>query len=362
MNSVISFPVNALKANEHFLAQDIYNTSGVMIARKDSMITKKIIVKLNLHNVETVMVKKFNTSDIPTVDPVDFEIEFDPKNQYENIREFEENYNEVADQIKNNFKEIEEGKEILPGEIKKIGEDIINHLSHSSNIFSYLSFMKSQDSITFKHCLNVSIISQIFGKFLDMDDDEIELLATCALLHDIGKTKIEPELIYKPGPLSNDEVSTLQNHVLHSYKMIENHNLPQSIKLGVLMHHERVDGSGYIMHYKGDQIHKFAKIISIIDIYEAMTQERPYRKKIVPLDALQYIKSISVSKLDYSLANKFITMTANSYKDTKVKLSTGHIGEIVFINPKAVNKPLVKVDGTIIDLSQEVDVKITDAY
>lgn len=360
MNTIVSFPVDALKPNEHFLAQDIYNSSGVMIARKDSMITKKIIVKLNLHNVDTVMVKKFNTSSLPTVNPEEYEVKFDPNTFYKDIQAFENNYQEVAGSIKNNFKEIEAGKEIHTDEILQFGEEIIDQLKNTANIFSYLSFMKSNDSITFNHCLNCSIISQIFGKYLDLDDEEIELLATSALLHDIGKTKIQPELIYKEEPLTNDEVLTMQNHVLHSYKMIENHNLPQSVKLGVLMHHERMDGSGYIMHNKGDQIHKFAKIIAIIDIYEAMTQERPYRKKIIPLKALQHIKSISVSKLDYRLATKFIELTANSYKNAKVKLSTGQVGEIVFIDLKKLTKPIVKVDNKIIDLSTEPGVTIVD--
>lgn len=351
MNTVVTFPVDALKPNEHFLAQDIYNSSGVMIARKDSMITKKIIVKLNLHCVDSVMVKKFDTQSLPTVNPEDYQITFNVEGFAEDIEEFENNYNQVADTIKGNFKDIENGKEIETNEILQFGAEIINQLKGTSNIFSYLSFMKSTDTITFNHCLNCSIISQIFGKYIGLDDEEIEMLATAALLHDIGKTKIPPELIYKEEPLSKDEVVTMQNHVLHSYKMIENHDLPQSVKLGVLMHHERNDGTGYIMHNKGDQIHKFAKIIAIIDIYEAMTQERPYRNKITPLKALQHIKSIAVSKLDYNLASKFIEMTANSFMNSKVKLSNGDVGEIVFIDTKRVTKPLVKVNDSIIDLA-----------
>ena len=123
-----------------------------------------------------------------------------------------------------------------------------------------------------------------------------------SLLHDIGKTKVDPKIINKPGPLDKAEWESMKQHSTWGYELVKNNNdLSQRAKLGVLHHHEEASGGGYPHGLTDNQISIFAKIITIADIFNALTTDRAYSKAKTPFEAFKLIQAAMMHKVDKAL-------------------------------------------------------------
>ncbi len=131
------------------------------------------------------------------------------------------------------------------------------------------------DPYTQKHSINVSDLSRKIGKRLKVKNlDNLELSAE---LHDVGKVFIQLSLLNKKGKLSSKEFMEIKKHPIHGAELLENIKDFDEVRLGVLHHHEKFDGTGYPNQLKGNDIPLFARIIHIADVYDAITSNRPYR-------------------------------------------------------------------------------------
>ena len=141
------------------------------------------------------------------------------------------------------------------------------------------------------HAVNVAILSIILAKALKLDPKELEAIALAGLLHDIGKSKVDPEILAKESELSDDEFATVREHVLLSVQMLKNDKaMSAQIISAIRYHHERLDGSGYPNRLVGNQIPVMAQIIALSDIFDAMTTDRTYRTRYSSFEALRVIK------------------------------------------------------------------------
>lgn len=122
----------------------------------------------------------------------------------------------------------------------------------------------------------------VLGKWMGYAGQNLKELILAELVHDIGKTLVLLEILNNPGRLTDIEMEVMKTHTTLGYQMICNLNIPQSVMLGTLQHHERSDGSGYPLRVGSSKIHEFAKIIAAADIFDAMTSDRVYRAKISP--------------------------------------------------------------------------------
>jgi HD-GYP domain-containing protein (c-di-GMP phosphodiesterase class II) len=194
---------------------------------------------------------------------------------------------------------------------------------------------------------------------MGMREEESILLTAAGILHDIGKTRTPPEILNKQGKLTDEEFEEMKRHVVYGYRILENQSIPQDVKLGALMHHEKIDGMGYPMGLKGGRINRFAKIISICDIYDAMTANRVYRGKICPFDVIRTFERRVYGELDTECLLVFLRNIAYSFVGTWVKLNDGRVAEVLFINSSNLSKPIVRVEnGDLIDLSTNNDLII----
>ena len=358
--TVIEKNVSDLKAFKHLLAKDVYTHNNILIAKKGSLLSSNILRHLKLQDIDTVFIKVSNLKDPAnkSSDMAKDRIDIDTINKFETI------YLNHSNQIQNQFYKLAESASTELSKLKteSMVEEIIKTLKNSTDIFNYLTLIQSSDDITFNHCLNVSIICHIFGKLLGLSDLDAEMLSTAGLLHDIGKNKIPKHILDKQEPLTPQELQMVKNHVIYSFDIIKHYPLPESVKMGVLMHHERLDGSGYVSGIDKDEIHEFAKIIAIVDIYDAMTHHRPYRNHMLVLDALDYIKNNAIIKLDYVYATKFIDFVLRGLIGSIVRLNNNKTGKIIHTDKKNIYRPLIEVDETIIDLSSRPDLKIVELY
>ena len=201
----------------------------------------------------------------------------------------------------------------------------------------------------------------LIGKWMKFSPSMIESLLLAGLLHDIGKMKIDPKILHKPGPLTPSEFEEMKKHPQYSYDLLKYHpEISLDVKVGILMHHERMDGSGYPYSVYGDNINDIAKVLAIADTYDAMISERPYKKKQSPFDVMKLIQEGVFGKMDTKMLLCFLNNVANYYLDVYVLLNTGQIGQVVAINPTCVYRPIIKVDNQYIDLLTERSITIVE--
>ena len=172
-------------------------------------------------------------------------------------------------------------------------------------------------------------------------------------MHDVGKMEIPERIIKKPEILTDSEYSVIKLHPKRGYNLLAPIRMDERIKKVALMHHERCDGSGYPSGLKGDQIEEFAKMVAIVDIYDAMTSARVYRGPLCPFEVITVFESEGYEKFDPKYIIPFLEGIVNSYLNEKVILSDGRVGTIVLNNKNALSRPVVRIGNELIDLSKE---------
>ncbi|MBA4422137.1 MAG: hypothetical protein C0390_03415 [Syntrophus sp. (in: bacteria)] len=176
---------------------------------------------------------------------------------------------------------------------------------------SYLTKITSYDFSTYTHSVNVGLLAVSMAKLLFRGSNAHNMheMGIGFFLHDLGKVGIDPAIINKPGRLTTDEMTVIRSHPTIGFKILEDaHRLSEECKTIVLQHHERYDGTGYPKQLRGDEIHLYGKICSMADVFDALTSNRPYRKKMDPFDALILMKKEMINHFQMDLYEKFVYM------------------------------------------------------
>ena len=167
------------------------------------------------------------------------------------------------------------------------------------------------------------------------------MIETASALHDIGKIGIDEKILNKPGKLTDEEFEVMKTHPVLGYNMIKDKpELSTATKLGVLQHHEKMNGNGYPLKLQGDQITPFARILSVADIYDALVTERPYKDAFSPRDAVEMIMAMT-GDLDIHMIQSFLNSVILYPVDSIIKLSTGEFAKIVQNIPGYPTRPTV---------------------
>ncbi len=223
----------------------------------------------------------------------------------------------------------------------------------SSNFSKYLSH----------HALSVGIISYAIGKWIGLDQGERMQLALAGVLHDVGMSRIPINYLYQTNVLEDKEFDEIKKHTLYGYQVIKDtKGLKEGTVLSVLQHHEREDGSGYPLQLKSTQIHTYSKIIAIADIFHAMISKRIYRSEYSMYQAIEEIIKEGFGKLDPKIVRVFVNKMTQVTNGTKVTLSNGKKGIIVFTDQQHPTRPWVKVDDKIINLVIEKNIYIKEIF
>ncbi|MCF7932201.1 MAG: diguanylate cyclase [Acholeplasmataceae bacterium] len=173
-------------------------------------------------------------------------------------------------------------------------------------ISAILKTLTDKYHIEREHAFRVSHLCKAIGQHLNLRDDELNELEQAGLLHDIGKISIPDVILNKPSKLTEEEFQIIKSHTEIGYQILKAADEYSGLAIHALHHHERWDGKGYPGGLKGKDIPLFSRIICIVDAYEAMTADRPYRKKMTKEYAISEIKRCSGTQFDPDLATKFI--------------------------------------------------------
>ncbi|MBT2293323.1 HD domain-containing protein [Paenibacillus albidus] len=185
--------------------------------------------------------------------------------------------------------------------------------------------------------------------------------AFAGLLHDIGNVKVDISLLQKPESLSSEEIEEVRRHTTYGYQLLRNVTaINEGVRLAALQHHEKIDGTGYPLRLEGSQIHDYAKIVAVADIFHAMTLKRAYKEAQSPYLVLEQILTESFGKLDPVIVQVFIQKTTELYNGTRIRLSDGRHGEIIFTDRSNLTRPMVQIEGSIVNLAVERELYIQE--
>ncbi len=176
--------------------------------------------------------------------------------------------------------------------------------------------MAYTDYSTILHSINVMVFALVFTSYSNFTQDDARVLGLSALLHDVGKTKVDPEIIMAPRKLTDEEFDEMKSHTSKGYDILRECKFGfREISLAALEHHEKLDGSGYPGGKK--RISEIGQILAIIDCYEALTcDDRPYRSKMQPYDAFKNIieKDLIAGKFNKNIYLHFIKSLGGGMK------------------------------------------------
>lgn len=254
---------------------------------------------------------------------------------------------EAIKSVKDTFANIDKGTSI-PSQVYKDLSEIINSivdniLENKSALINIVD-LKSFDNYTFCHCVNVCILSLVIGTALNFNKMQLYNLGMAAILHDIGKTFVPKEIINKKGKLTDEEFEVIKSHSSKGYNYVkDNFDVPAASYVGILQHHEKYNGTGYPMGVAGEKISLFGRIISVMDVYDAITSDRPYRKALPTFEAVEYIMGNGGTAFEPKIVKVFSQKIAPYPVGTCVRLSNNKIGLVVENYPECSSRPKIKI-------------------
>ncbi len=335
------------------VAEDATDYKGNLLVKKDTVLDKLTIQKLVVSPIQCIQIKE----------PEDYVLTYFEKIKVSKaFKQFEDLYHANFTAYKVALDSFIY-KKVPPNNNDFL--DIVNNIftpfeRRSTTILDMLTVLKVPDvDLLYVHGLNVALICRYTGKWFGLDDEELKTLILCGFYYDIGKFKLPKDLIFKPGKLTDEELNLMRTHPVHSYNLIQNlSSLDINVKLAALMHHERCDGKGYPQKLTADRINKFAKIISILDAYDAMTSYRAYRDPLCPFKVIEIFEHDGLDRYDVAYYLTFLERIVEEYIGKEVVLNDGTECSIVLINKQKLSRPMVRAGNNYIDLSREKDLFI----
>jgi putative nucleotidyltransferase with HDIG domain len=206
-----------------------------------------------------------------------------------------------------------------------------------------LAHLKDVDNYTFMHSVNVSILAILLAERLGLKDAEVLDIATGAILHDIGKMRVDQTVLNKPGKLTDEEFLEMKNHPKRGFDILRERGFPEKVSIIALAHHEKMNGNGYPLSIDASRIPVPARICAIVDIYDALTADRVYKKAMHPTEAFEILDREAGQGIDEKLLEVFHNLLGVYPTSSLVLLADGSLARVIEQNRAEPAKPVVEV-------------------
>ena len=357
------------------VAENVLSYDHQLILSRGSVLTDRAITRLDLYGIMTVCVEEFLATDLDISNTdITLNAEEDAPNiaiteltHFERVRNSEEfkyfkaEYEQGLDNLKDSLNNVVERN--LKLDISALLQNCLDVIAGGKGQFGVIDMlynMKDYDNSTYAHCMNVALICHIFAGWLKWSPADVETATICGLLHDIGKLTIPHAILTKPGKLSPEEYTQIKRHPISGYQLLLSQDVSDHVRYSALMHHERMDGTGYPMHLTGKQIDKFSRLVAIADVYDAMTSSRVYRGPVCPFRVIEIFEDEGFQKYDVEFLLPFLENVVNTYLQNQCRLNDGRCGSIIFVNKTKLSRPIVQCGKDYVNLADFPELTITD--
>lgn len=342
-----------------YSATPVYSKTGQLILSAHTLLTTQQISRLEFYGIEWINIEE------PSEQPESLK-QNEPASFAQKVRKSEEfqaftkDYDEKSRYLESSFDDLVNKN--IPIEDRALIDQVSSLYANSLtslSVFDMLHNMRQIDDTTFAHSINVALIGRMLGEWLELPEEDLDVLTIAGLLHDIGKCTIDPNILLKPSSLTPKEYETVKEHTVNGAEILAGQDLDPRVREAALMHHERCDGSGYPSGLKGEEIPDFAKIIAIADVYDAMTSKRPYRKGYCPFEVIATFEREGLEKYDIEYIITFMDRILDTYMGNTVQLSDGSTGTVIMNNKIHHARPLVRLNsGECLDLVKHPELYI----
>lgn len=323
--------------------RDIYSENGTLLVPIHTLITYEYIILLEENGVT------LTEKDVNSIGPY-FQAEL-----YQHYQKIEETVKQVSEI----FDEVRVTKKIPLTYLRRDVIPMIHEATNEKNLLHLFSALQAKDDYTYRHNIAVGVLANLVGKWMRLNHQDLLQLTTAALLHDIGKMFIPKELLNKPEKFTNEDYAIMQKHTIYGFEILkETTGITYRQAIVALQHHERMDGSGYPLGIKKGQISLFSRIVSVVDVFHAMTSNRVYRNASPFYKVLYQMEQDTFGVLDPWITRLFIERIMTSLIGFTVLLNDGREGTILMVPPHDPSRPLIQVEDEFIDLGKDLSIHI----
>jgi HD-GYP domain-containing protein (c-di-GMP phosphodiesterase class II) len=345
--------ITQLKAGDK-LIEDVHTQLGNVLFYKEKIISDREIEILTAFLIPFVNVH---------ADPNDKQSAEQKKESSEtaapSYTPFQLEYERMVLYLKKVFPAMSSGVQFPILELRTKLEGLLSHIDQYNPI-SFAPIKFNSEDYLYHNGLMVGLTSYKLALWQGLAQKDWVQVAMAGLFHDIGNMNIDPAILSKTTALTPEELDEIKKHTIIGYNILKNiAGINEGVKFAALQHHEKEDGSGYPLGVKGDKIHTYAKIVSVSDIYHAMSMNRKYKKALSPYLVLEQLYAEAFGKLDPAVVQTFIHKITQFSNGTLVMLSNNEIGEIVFSERNHPTRPWINVNGKIVNLVTERNLYIT---
>lgn len=348
-------PVSKIKIGEK-IVDPVLTRRGSLLFEKDTQVTPRVLEILRAFMIPSVTV---GTKESPLAE----DSSSTPAHQDDTSSiptDFVDEYGAMFTMYRRVLSHSRSGGDLPVMEIRTRLKSLLQHMD-SYNILTFVPPELVLRDYLIHNSILVAMTSYQLAKWHGLPANDWLPVALGGLLHDIGNVRIDESILEKTSKLTPNELEQMRKHTVNGYQILKNiAGLNEGIKMSALQHHEREDGTGYPLGVHGNKIHPYAKIIAVADIFHAMTSHRFHKKAVSPYVVLEQLHNESFGKLDPVIVLTFIQKVTQLNNGTLVRLNDNRIGEIVFSDRNNPTRPLVNVNGTIVNLTVERNVFIEE--
>ncbi|HBT20598.1 MAG TPA: phosphodiesterase [Peptococcaceae bacterium] len=300
------------------VAKPVYDSEGRLLINAGLRLTYKNILSMKRIGIPAVYIEDPLLEGVEVIEVVKSETKLQIQRNIKKI------YTEISSAQSKGV-----NSKIPAKTVEKMVETLINEILEKKDYLVNLLDIKAYDDYTYAHSVNVCILSLLTGVSLGYSRSKLYSLGVGALLHDLGKIKLPEEILKKPDKLTQEEFNEVKKHCMYGYEILRVQDIPAPSALVAYEHHERYNGEGYPRGLKGSEIHEYAQIAGMVDVYDALTSDRVYRKSFLPHEAFELISGSGNHLYDIKLVKAFVENIAVYLIGTFVELNTGETGVVV---------------------------------
>jgi len=329
---------------------DIYTDKGALLCPRMTVLNEKVLSSLSKYHGPI-------KATISIADDLPAEVKNFIKPDLDASIYFNDSFKKYATEtLSSMFADLDDTDSLIEGAYE-LGDKLCNIINQSESLYVNLAKLKISDEYTYRHCVDVATMAAVLAKSIGESEEFVRDIAVCGLLHDIGKEEIPTKILCKPSKLTTEEFEIIKSHPAHGYKLLmDNPKISEEIRQGILNHHENMDGTGYPRRLKGNKIGKMAQLITIVDVYDALITERPYKPSKTPATAIETMFTMS-NKFNTDYFRSFMAILNAFPNGSKIVLNDGQTATVVRQNRSYPLRPVIKLEPTevIVDLSSDKD-------